>query len=1496
MNTNDSGAGSLRQAILDANAAAGADTINFQAGLTGTITSTTTIMAINGPVTINGPGAGILSISGANTRTIFNTAGTAAGQPIQISGLTLTAGRTATGGNGGAIFANDETLILTNCSITGSTATRGGAISFAGYGSLTLDTCTISGNTASGRGGAVYFTYGGQFNIRNTTISGNSSGNRGGGLFLGGTATGPLLVSNSTFSGNSAAEGGGIMLFGFSATLAVQNSTFTANSANSTGGGGIALISAVGPASVALESTIISGNTGTDGPDISTTLFSGLTAKNCAIGSATGFTMTDLGGNLPFGSDLKLGALANNGGSTLTHALLAGSPAIDAGDPAAIAGVGGVPQFDQRGAPFFRVFDGNGSAGVRIDVGAFEARPLTLVVDTLVDEDDGNFTAGDLSLREAISLANGFSGTETISFASALTSGGPATLLLTLGQLVVRDIMSIQGPGAELLTIDASGNDPTPALNNGDGSRVFEINNFLGTHIGVISISGLTLTGGDVAQNGGAISNVELLQVRNVVISGNSAGGVGGAIFSDRLLGVVDSTISGNSASSGGGIYSFESLQILDSTISGNTVSSGSGGIRTSGTTTISSSTISGNTAMRVGGINNNNGTMTVTNCTVSGNSASDEFGGIFTAGNTTLRHSTITLNRGGGVDVFQSSPPAVLLDHTIVAGNTESGGTLLRDLTGIATLAFSFLGDNTDATITDNGGNQFGIAGMPIDPLLGPLADNGGPTLTHMLLMGSPAIEAGNPAAVAGVGNVPGFDQRGNPFARVFGGRIDLGAVEFFSTAPFASAATANVTSAGGTIQTITVQYFDAVGINTTTLGNSDITVNGPGGPIPVIFTGFTGGGTLVSANYTMVPPGGSWDTADTGTYSIAMRANEVFDTDAVPNSAPAGTFDSFSVFIPFDPVVSITDDENDGNFEANDLSLREAVILANVFAGMQTIAFDPTVFATPRTIALQSSLGQISVGDSLNLNGPLAGVTLDAGGASRHFQLTAISVALSNLNFINGDSHGGDGGSVFMSSPGSLTITNCTFSNNTASGLSTSGGGGGAIASYGATVALTNCTVSGNTSSFQGGGVFARNGAVTIRNTTISNNTGLRGGGFLSQGAVTFTLENSTVSGNSATETTVSGRGGGLGFFGFAVAGGSVTIRHSTITDNTSLGLTGGGIHASPTSTNPITIESSIISGNTHSPTDAAAQFSPDFYGPTNTSTSGAWNVTISNSLIGVKNAFVDIKSGTGNLTGTEASPLDAKLGPLAANGGPTKTHALLTGSPAIDAGDPNFDPADPDGDPMTDDAVSYDQRGAPFTRAFDGDGAGGARIDIGAFEFIPDDAVHALFGDYNRNGVVDSADYTVWRDTLTVNVIPFSGADGDGDATIDQDDYSVWRAHFGQTVPVLGAGSAGTQTEASALVAPEQVDPLSSFAATSLSNRPPTEPRAGGRVRVADGHWRAASPGDQALMAWLAAQNDHRPSGEPIDVAGPTVDDAADSPISSLDAVFEQLGVPC
>ncbi|MEZ6072016.1 MAG: hypothetical protein R3C10_17570 [Pirellulales bacterium] len=157
---------------------------------------------------------------------------------------------------------------------------------------------------------------------------------------------------------------------------------------------------------------------------------------------------------------------------------------------------------------------------------------LTITVNTLVDEADGSITDGDISLRDAIALAP--SG-ETIDFS---VNG---TILLTLGELVIDKDLTIDGPGAELLTIDASGNDPTPDstlddgddTNDGDGSRVFNIHDE-DWHSGFqVVLADLTLTGGDAKGPGGAVLSSDSLEIQRSRIWRNSSQYGGGIALID---------------------------------------------------------------------------------------------------------------------------------------------------------------------------------------------------------------------------------------------------------------------------------------------------------------------------------------------------------------------------------------------------------------------------------------------------------------------------------------------------------------------------------------------------------------------------------------------------------------------------------------------------------------------------------------------------------------------------------------------------------------------------------------------------------------------------------------------------------------------------------------------------------------------------------------------------------------------------------------------------
>jgi hypothetical protein len=311
-------------------------------------------------------------------------------------------------------------------------------------------------------------------------------------------------------------------------------------------------------------------------------------------------------------------------------------------------------------------------------------------------------------------------------------------------------------------------------------------------NFGTLTLSNSTLSGNSGAYGAG-IDNGGTLTVSNSTLSDNSATGLdiegagGGGIANFGTLTVSNSTLSDNSAtspyiSSGGGIYNGAfagTLTVSNSTLSGNSAVDG-GGIYNYGTLTVSNSILSGNSASYGGGIANS-GTLTVSNSTLSGNSASIYAGGIYTFSThpVTLTNVTLSANRtntdGGGLYVYSYGGSPVL-HNTLIAGNLQVDNAR-DDVYGRLDPGgdYNLIGDGTGMTGLTNGvnGNQVGSLDNPIDPLLGPLADKGGPTLTHALLNGSPAIDAGNNAYATD------WDQRGPGYPRIVNGVIDIGAFE---------------------------------------------------------------------------------------------------------------------------------------------------------------------------------------------------------------------------------------------------------------------------------------------------------------------------------------------------------------------------------------------------------------------------------------------------------------------------------------------------------------------------------------------------------------------------------------------------------------------------------------------------------------------------------------------------------------------------------------------
>ena len=454
--------------------------------------------------------------------------------------------------------------------------------------------------------------------------------------------------------------------------------------------------------------------------------------------------------------------------------------------------------------------------------------------------DVSNETDSVVSLREAVMLANSNPEGAEIVLAPGvyrLTLDGANEDAAATGDLDITGSgpVTIRGASANETTIDASGlgdrilevaagaslNLRDLTLRGGDtgsskgggavhnagslrleSSRVAGNSGSLGGGVsstaGDVELVQTTFDGNSASGLGGAVAiRAGTLNIESSVFSHNESGTRGGALslsLNHQDAVVVDSQFSHNSARRGGAI-AWESglFELRDASLSGNDARDMGGGIYTdsdSGTMRLVNSTVDANMAGQDGGgIYALDGSLDIVSTTVSGNEADRRGGGVFAyRGELDLIGSTITGNsavrQGGGI----RHRAETTLQHTIVAGNYLVTPILPDDISGTrdvsALSSHNLIGHAASANGLQDGvlGNVVGQGGaglIDIDDILKPLADNGGPTLTHTLAFGSPALNAGDTAFDGLAFNPPiQFDQRG--FDRVIGGRIDIGAVEF--------------------------------------------------------------------------------------------------------------------------------------------------------------------------------------------------------------------------------------------------------------------------------------------------------------------------------------------------------------------------------------------------------------------------------------------------------------------------------------------------------------------------------------------------------------------------------------------------------------------------------------------------------------------------------------------------------------------------------------------
>ena len=1376
-NTNPSGSGSLAAAIAGADGNNQANTITFQGSIWDTpqtITLSGSALDLSdtgGTQTINGPAVGV-TISGGGKSGVFqvNQSVTAA-----LSNLTITDGNSTFGGG----VLNEGMATLTNCTISGNSASIGGG-GLYNFGTAILKNCTISGNTASLEGGGVYndgnatltnctisnnSAYGGggvnsnwdgTATLNNCTISGNSAQKSGGGVVsfgiailnycsitqnsapIGGgvdnigstgnlNAPGMATLTDCSITGNSASTfGGGVYNVG-TGTATLENCTIASNTAGTSGGGieaqatvavtfstftgnratyGGAIDNDQGHYTVTVEDSILAGDSATTGPEFCNSVTSAGHNLVAETDGGSGWGSSDLTGTVAHPISAVLAPLGQYGGPTETIALLPGSPALGKG--IAVSGV----TTDQRGF----------AQDSPIDIGAFQFHSsYSLVVKTT---SDSGAPAGEFNLRGAVDQANILKGAQTITFGPTVFATAQ-TIDLTSGAIVLN-----QTGGLETITGPAAG---VTISGRGDGG-VFQVN------VGVTAaLSNLTIT------------------------DGNST--FGGGVDNSGTATLTDCTISDNSASFGGGVDNSPSstMTLTDCTISGNS----GGGVddSLSSTAKLNNCTISGNSGFGV----ENYGTATLTHCTISGNS---DGGGVDNQATATLTDTIVAGNTGpssaasdiSGTHNVTGNNNLIGIGHSGGLKSGQDGNIVLTSLTnlGLAPLAFYGGPIQTMALLPGSAAIGKGIA------VSGVTTDQRGFALDSPIDIGAFQTQPSTGTLVVdstadGSANQPGT--------------LDLrGAVDLANVVPKAQTITfsSTVFAASKTIL-LTAGPLELNHTQTITGPAARVTISGGGhsGVFQVnpSVTATVSGLTITDGTSAV---GGGVFNMGTATLNNCTLSGNSADYGGGGGLLNEGTATLNNCTISGNSAVLGGGVENAGKATLNNCTIsRNSAPYGGGVENIGTATLSNCIVSGNSANADGGGVDNDGTGTATLTDCSISDNSANFGGGLYDSSGTT---KLTGCTFSSNTAY--TGGGLFNASSGSITIDGGTTSGNTANGATGSGGGifnegslnvtdskiaanhssvyyGGGLENYHGTVMLTDCTFSGNTattgggasnfggsltangwtlsgnSAHFGGGVY-NNGTAKLTNCTISGNSALTGGGVYNAGTGTATIADSTLSGNTAAHDGGSSSGGALFDLGKAtltnctIAGnsasesgggieaqGTVAVTFSTFTGNRA---TYGGAIDNNFGQYTVTVEDSILAGDSAS----SASFGPEFC---NSVTSAGHNLV----------AETDDSSGwvTSDLTGTAAKPLHALLSALGQYGGPTETIALLPGSPALGTG-------------IAVSGVKTDERGV--TRPSTG-------VDIGAFQ-SHGFTLTPVSGSTPQSAVIDTAFANPLAVTVTAN----------------------------------------------------------------------------------------------------------------------------------------------
>ena len=487
--------------------------------------------------------------------------------------------------------------------------------------------------------------------------------------------------------------------------------------------------------------------------------------------------------------------------------------------------------------------------------GMIMAPAATINVTTTADEFGTN--PGNCSLREAIQAANtnaAFGGCTAGSGADVINVPAGTYTLTRLGtdddanqtgDLDISETVTINGAGAGSTIIDGNLTDGVLDTFAATSAMTLTLNNLTVQHgkpTGAVNFQGAA---------GIFVNNTVTANLTNVAVTNNVAGSGGGAIWNQGVLTLTNCNVTNNSAVDGGGIYSLGKFTVTNSTIAGNAAEKG-GGIYinspSGNDSSIDKSTLSGNNAIdQPGGSGpdfgdgagifaDTNAQLSISNSTISGNSGARNGGGIFLSdnggtglGSIIVRNVTIANNTanndapeatgdGGGLFCVSGN---FTVTNSIVALNTDGGGTNnFPDVSG------TFIDGGNDLIGKNNGSNfaaglRIGTIASPVNPNLGPLANNGGPTMTHKLNGPSVAIDGAN-SAVCSAAPINNVDQRN--VTRPVGAGCDIGSYETTATSVASVTIAGRVKTQGSGLRNALVILTDSTGavrhVNTSAFG----------------------------------------------------------------------------------------------------------------------------------------------------------------------------------------------------------------------------------------------------------------------------------------------------------------------------------------------------------------------------------------------------------------------------------------------------------------------------------------------------------------------------------------------------------------------------------------------------------------------------------------------------------------------------------------------------